>query len=306
MKKRIKLIIGFVIAALVMQLAAVLFLTPFGLELIYPIVSRTGSEKFAPDSNVYAVYYDIRAEVASADYIVVGVDFDIEQSYDILGHFTRFVKQYNNISDVVLNLSTSQGRVVSDVLEEEDERTYNELLEKLGDTEGMTDSYIGYISDLFFVNRAMPPLRQFEISSYAAGRASLASEKLAGRLSYVVSNIDRSALCVVDSDELSPHSDFKEEFALLHPDKKIIFINTYYSDTKNRYSDTENSDKTLENISFPFAEDGAVYFVNNKKFESFYDYYSVIADKSVKDSRERLDTRFTDVYFVVSGGTVAE
>ena len=71
MKTRIRRILKFAAAVLIAQTFALLFLTPAGIDFMFPPVARVNAEKFSPDSNTYAVYYDIRVEVSQADLIVV-------------------------------------------------------------------------------------------------------------------------------------------------------------------------------------------------------------------------------------------
>ena len=91
MKTRIRRILKFAAAILLAQTLALLFLTPAGIDFMFPPVARVNAEKFSPDSNTYAVYYDIRVEVSQADLIVVGVDHGIAESFDL--HILRAVEE---------------------------------------------------------------------------------------------------------------------------------------------------------------------------------------------------------------------
>lgn len=296
MKKYLKHIAGFVLAVIIIQSAALLFLTPGGLELIYPVLVRVSAEKFNPDNNTYAVYYDERIDVSNADIIVVGIDGTIGESYDILGHFTRFVKQYNNISDVILDLDGDELGYVREVFDSSDETAYNAALSTIKDQTDITDSFRGYISELYFINRMMNPARKFGVMSYSDTDSDAG---LCDRIAEVFETSERSVLCVVDSRELSAGSDLRIGLEAAYPYKNIMFINTYYANSSV-------SEETHERFVFPLGGTGAAYFVDNSDFDKFYDYYGLTADRSVKNRRERLDERFTDCYFVVSGGSAAE
>lgn len=299
MKKTfIKRIAVFAAAAVLIQSLALLLLTPSGLEFIFPLFSRFISERVNPNNNTYAVYYDMRVEVSEADLIVVGVDFNVSESYDILGHFTRFVKQYNNVSTVLLDMTQLQETYSSAMFENSDESTYNAVSSGLSENAGMTKAYAGYISELFFINRMMTPVRKFGVMSYSEGE-SLSGTELADKVALAFSKCERSAVCVVDSRELLPLSEFRGQLSANLAGDEIMYINTFYS---------ENcvSPDTHAGFSFPLGRDGAVYFISNGCFESFYKFYSMTAEKSGIDRSARLDERFTDWFFVVSGGTLAE
>ena len=102
MRQKIRRILAFVIAAVLIQGLALLFFTPAGIERLLFLPLRLHAEKFKPDNNAYAVYYDTRTDVAAADLIVVGIDTHVAESYDALGHFSRYVKQYNDFSAVLM------------------------------------------------------------------------------------------------------------------------------------------------------------------------------------------------------------
>ena len=110
MGKKVRLLTVFVVCAVVLQLLCLLFLTPEGIEHLFPLRVRLAAEKIKPESNTYAAYYDMRSDITDADVIVIGVDYNADETYAMLGHFTRFVKQYNNISDVALDLDACRPR----------------------------------------------------------------------------------------------------------------------------------------------------------------------------------------------------
>lgn len=297
-KSFIKRIAVFAAAVILIQSFALLLLTPSGLELIFPFLSRFRSERFNPDNNTYAVYYDMRVEVSEADLIIVGVDFNVSESFDLLGHFTRFVKQYNNVSTVLLDMTELQEMYASAMFENSDESIYNTATSGLSGNAGMTKAYAGYISELFFINRMMTPVRKFGVTSYSDGE-SVAGTELAVKVASAFLECERGAICVVDSRELLPSSEFKDELSETLAGFEIMYINTFYSGNCA-------SPDTHAGFSFPLGRGEAVYFVNNGDFGKFYKYYALTAERSGIDRADRLDERFTDWFFAVSGGTLAE
>ena len=121
MGKKVRLLTVFVVCAVVLQLLCLLFLTPEGIEHLFPLRVRLAAEKIKPESNTYAAYYDMRSDITDADVIVIGVDYNADETYAMLGHFTRFVKQYNNISDVALDLDALQTSIVGLLFKHTDE-----------------------------------------------------------------------------------------------------------------------------------------------------------------------------------------
>ncbi len=311
MKKHIRHIVRFVVAILVLQALALLFLTPAGLDFIFPPIARVTAEKFAPETNTYAVYYNTRVEVAAADLIVVGMDFGIAESYDLLGHFTRFVKQYNNLSAVLLNLTVSQQNLVRNLLTRTDEEEYFKRIDILQNKTGMPSDYCDYISELFYINRTMTAIRRLDVLSFSVPEEdmynptdNMEDKSTAQRVFDAYNLTERSALCVVDSSDTEYDSDFRRELDSLASSAGLTVM---YLQVK--YSGTCAAGDGHRAYRFPdYTSEPTTYFVNNSKADWFYQYYAVIAGlrESSKPIIDRLDTRSTDYYFVVTNGTPAE
>lgn len=297
--KNIKRALLFVCAVVVLQGLALLFLTPAGLDIVYQIPLRINAESFKPENNTYVVYYDTRVEISDADLVVVGIDDNIAQSYDVLGHFTRFLKQYNNISAVMLDLDRVGYRIASGLMSEDSEEIFYSKLAALGESVGLSTDYLDYFSELFVVNSTMPPVRKFDIMSYSIVGDELT---LAEQISDAFDKTEKSALCVVDSLELSADSTFRAELDALMHKEKVVYIEVVYTESCE-------SPETHYAVKFPFeADEPTVYFVNNGKFSSYYSYYNKVVGLfgTNKVLKNRLDTRYTDYFFVISKGTLAK
>lgn len=310
MGKKVRLLTVFVVCAVVLQLLCLLFLTPEGIEHLLPFRVRLAAEKIKPESNTYAAYYDMRSDITDADVIVIGVDYNADETYAMLGHFTRFVKQYNNISDVALDLDALQTSIVGLLFKQTDEGRFNNLRGRLVDDGGMSAGYSSYMSELFFVNSTMPPNRKFSVVSYSAANSAYESnaetteesaKTLAEKAADTVMSAERSVFCAVDSRELEYGSTFREELTAALEDKKIVFVQTHYTEDCT-------SPETHTIYAFPLASDGYVYFVSGRKLEGFYSYYKCVTDLfgSNKGLTNRLDTRYTDFFFVVTGAEEVE
>ena len=310
MGKKVRLLTVFVVCAVVLQLICLLFLTPEGIEHLLPLRVRLAAEKIKPESNTYAAYYDMRSDITDADVIVIGVDYNADETYAMLGHFTRFVKQYNNISDVALDLDDLQTSIVGLLFKQTDEARFNNLRGRLVDDGGMSEGYSSYMSELFFVNSTMPPNRKFSVVSYSAANSAYESnaetteesaKTLAEKAADTVMSAERSVFCAVDSRELEYGSTFREELTAALDGKKIVFVQTHYTEDCT-------SPETHTIYAFPLASDGYVYFVSGRKLEGFYSYYKRVTDLfgSNKGLTNRLDTRYTDFFFVVTGAEEVE
>ena len=302
--------IGIFLAAVVLiQGIALLFFTPAGLENIHPFLVRTHAEKFDPSTNTYAVYYDTRVEVAAADLIVIGIDGNVAESYDLLGHFTRFVKQYSNYSAVMMDLLSSQRMLSNSLLEQSEEARFDKRLEAMRENTGMSEDFTDFFTELFIINRTMTEERKFEILSYSEqftndeiGTDALSGEDWAAAVAQTYAKTARTAVCVVDIRLLEQTSGFVPALRDALGEKTILFVQAHYDKSTA-------SAETHREFAFPFTfGESGIYFVDNGRSEGFYSYYGnvTLIPGGERHLEDPLDTRYTDYYFVVSGGTEAE
>lgn len=307
MSKTFRRIICFAAAVILIQSLAVLFLTPRGLELIYPICVRVAAEKIKPDSNTYAVYYDMRSTAAEADVIVVGIDKNVDKTYDMLGHFTRFVKQYNNISDVILDLNDTQATLVDFLFLQSDEVKFNAFISRLENGTGMSKACCGYLSELFFVNSTMSPQKKFSVISYNESNIPDVfgeiekpedTRTLTEKIRDIVLKCSRSVICAVDSRELEYGSGFRDELDSMLDGRKIVYVQTHYTKTC-----VPSGTHSL--YAFPLEpKEAQIYFADNSDLDGFYSYYSFVTELfgSNKALEDKLNTRSSDYFFVITGG----
>ncbi len=283
MIKALKRLAVFALSVIIVQYIAVLFLTPSGVENIYPFAVRLSAERIKPESNTYAVYYGMRRDVSDADVIVVGIDENVGMSYSLLGHFTRFLKQYGNISTVILDLTPEQTSLVISLLEQTEEESYNEIMELLRGSEGMGEEYCEYISELFYINSTVPSTQKFSVISYGDQLGEVAG----------------SVLYIADSRELYEIEPIQKTFEENFPNKDILFVNTYY--TKSCESPETHS---VYEFVLERGEESA-YYVNTADMKSYNNYKSFVLGS---DKAEKLNEGYTDHYFVITGeiGNTAE
>ncbi len=312
MKKQFRQIAKFVAAILIVQAVALLFLTPQGMEFLFPPVARVHAEKFEPESNTYAVYYDTRVEISNADLIVVGIDFGIAESYDLLGHFTRFAKQYNNYSAVLLDLQYSQQSLAQNLLSQTEEDAFMKRISWLTERTGLPTEFCDYLSEIFLINRTVTDIREVEVLTYTApgendsveNAAELAAMTKAERVFTAYRSTERSALCVVDCEDLRMGSDFRRGLDTI---AKAAKLNVMYLQVQYNGSCAEGEGHPT--YRFPdYHTDPTVFFVDNSGAAWFYRYYAAVAglnrDKNAVENS--LDSRFTDHYFVIVHGTAIQ
>ena len=294
MTRTLRRILCFAAAVVLLQGLALLFVTPSGLEKVFAVPLRFRAEKFRPDTNTYAVYYDARMDVGEADLIVLGMDFSVAESYDVLGHFTRFVKQNNDISAVLLPLTQTQNTLAASMLRQTREEGFSKRAETLRDATGLSGDCCDYIGEIFYVNSTMAEQKSFGVLSYLDPEELSLEERIAAAFD----KTPRTALCAVDLGELD--GGFPDRLREAMPGKKILYTEIYYAAEPEREGERGQ-------LNFPLTgQDPGCYFLVNRRLGGFYAYYRFVTGLFGREREDPVDARFPDYFFVIANGTPAD
>lgn len=295
-KSRAKPLLLFIIVALAVHLLAVFFLTEGGLARLYPFVARAYAEELTPSGNSYAVYYDVRLSVAESDILVVGIDPETAQSYDVLGHFIRFAKQYSNIGNIVLAEDRQTMRQIARLVCSTDMELRGVWSELLKSQFGVSDDFADFLEELAYVNGTTPPIRKFTVSSMLDENGEISVETLYSEFISTFNETGQTTLAAVDISLLDD-AEFSAALESRFGDRLLIL--------KTRYSDGASFDDGL-NMPFTGSEPRA-YFVCGDRMEWFYDYVNwalnVFSDGNKTDYAEAITGDNQGFFFVITHGT---
>lgn len=311
--KAVKTVAIFISVALLVHFSAVLFLTENGISRLYPFAVRVYAEEFIPSGNSYAVYYNARLAVSESRVIVFGIDKSIAQSYDVLGHFMRFAKQYSNICSLLLDINESAVNQVNKLISESDERRYEARLSVLNNRYGFNTDFSDFLGELRYINATMPPVKKFSVASSLDSNGNVSIEniysKYAEFLSETQSQLKHTVMAVVDINLLD-NAGFMADISEKFGDSALI-IKTRYNDSyteRQTESVDSNASGSVSHISFPFSGDKTkTYFVCGERLKWFYDY----ADRILNffDGRDnisysgKITGENKGFFFVISNGT---
>ena len=153
----------FVIAALLIQLVFVLFLTPQGLSRVYPLAVRIHSEEIELD-NSFVEYYDLRSAFADRDIYVLGVDTSVSGSYTVILDYLRFVKKTFDVDTVMLPISKSTAEAVNKVIVTETPAELDTSIAELVKTGTYTEQFVEFVRNLRLFNNTLTPKRKITVA----------------------------------------------------------------------------------------------------------------------------------------------
>ena len=112
---------------MVIQFAAVLFLTPEGLSAVFPLAVSYNGETVVPDF-VFDEYYDLKSEFEGCDTFFIGADTTVADSYTAILDLFRFLNRYFDVRTLGLNVGKATASRVNDCLAA---KSADELEEKI-------------------------------------------------------------------------------------------------------------------------------------------------------------------------------
>lgn len=148
-----KRLITFVISTAVLQGLLLLFCTQGGLLSLYPYVVWMAAEDYQP-RGTSTVYYDMRLDVTDAPLFVVGMDFEVAQSYDAFVHLFRFLKQYSGIQTIYLADNADYAEPIAD-------RMADPLVDH-----GLPETLLSFADALSALNDTQPPAKKFTVAPW--------------------------------------------------------------------------------------------------------------------------------------------
>lgn len=300
-KNRTKAIVIFIAAVLAVHFTAVLFLTEDGITRLYPFAVRAYAEELTPSGNSYAVYYNARLTVSESEIIVVGIDPSMAQSYDVLGHFIRFAKQYSNIGNIMLGSDELTTRQISRLVESTDEELQITRTNLLKSQFGISNDFADFLAELAYVNRTMTPVRKFTVSSSLDDAGNVSPDQIYAEFAAVRSQTEQTTLAVVDI-ALLDNTDFAAALKSRFGDRLLTL--------KMRYSGSETgAEESMGSaLDLPFTGSGTkVYFVCGDRLNWFYNYanrmLNFFRDADYYDYASDITGDNQGFFFVVANGT---
>ena len=298
-KPGIKTIVIFLAAALLIHGAAALFLTEGGIRRLYPFAVRGYTEELNPSGNSYAVYYNARLAVTENNVLVVGIDPDVAESYDVLGHFIRFVRLYSDIGSIVLDTDRSVTRQIQRMVESTDEEMQLVRAGLLKTQFGVSDDFTDFLTELAYVNATMAPVRKFTASSILDDDGTVSADLLYEQYELTCSGSDHTLLVVVDIDLLDDPA-FTEELESRFTDGLMIL--------KMRYTNGEKGKPSTLNLPFT-GKTFRAYFVCGEQLTWFGEYanrmLNFFRDSAPADYAKAIAGDTREFFFVLANGSPA-
>ncbi len=268
MKK--KRLIGFLCVAAILQGVIMFGCTEAGLMKVYPVLFRICDEEYHTDGP-NTVYYDMRLAISEAPLVVVGVDFSVAETYDVFLHLFRFLKQYQNITQVYFHEDFSFFDSLAASLAEPDAEVH------------MPEVLADFSDGLSAMNETMTPARKFTVGTMPADVRNPAQEG--------------AVLCVMDRDRMMAEKDVWSSRGALCVEMKYVFCASADGEIR-------------EDIQLPFVgEDVRFSFLSQSQIQWFYTYFDAVTSLYGKQSsgdESRLSSASAEYVICIANGHSVE
>lgn len=163
-KKLIRGAVAFAVTALVLQLLALLFMTPSGLETLFPYILYSNSEEIETGDSGIGEYFSMYDEIEDAGLVILSVDLNVADSYKLASDYLKFLGRFTRVSSVAFY--TQQGRVsgISDGIVSSDYAKFQSACDLQKKSLVFPDQFYTLLSNMYTMNSRLSPDNKFTLS----------------------------------------------------------------------------------------------------------------------------------------------
>ncbi|MBR4960133.1 MAG: hypothetical protein IKY52_04475 [Clostridia bacterium] len=258
--------IAFFCAVVILQGLMLLFCSETGLMTLYPMLFRISDEEYQT-KGTFTVYYDMRLPAAEADFVVVGMDFGVTQSYDAFQHLLRFLKQYKNITTIYLDSDAGWA-----------EKIRSRMEDPLTDP-GLPQVLLSFADTLTAINNIQPPQKKCTIKAWAEKDSDPAG-----------------SLLLMDKDEMMAKREELEAAGGLCVEMKYVNCGT-----EDGIRNDMDLPLTRQDVRFSFLPASRIHWF----YQYYRTVTNMFSLPSMQDAAEKLDGISADFVICIANGTAA-
>lgn len=156
-KKFIRGVVVFVIITVVVQLAALAFMTPQGLAAVYPYILHMKSEEInTGDANI-GEYFSLHNDVENAGLVILSVDTNVKDSYTLAADYLRFLVRFTDVSRVALYTQQMRLKGMSDAAVAGDYIGFEKACDKQRELKSLSDQIYSFVGSVYTMNSRLAP-----------------------------------------------------------------------------------------------------------------------------------------------------
>lgn len=157
-------IIIFAVAAVLIQAAAILFMTPRGLAALYPYVLLWESEKITTGDAGLGEYFPLHSDVEDAGLIILAIDTNVSDSYKLAGDYLQFLGRFTHISSVALYTSRTRVIGISDASVDGDYEAFVNSCNAQKKSGILPDQMYNFAEKIYTLNSRLSPDMKFTVN----------------------------------------------------------------------------------------------------------------------------------------------
>lgn len=156
-KRLIKGVAVFAVAALVLQFAAMLVMTPEGLAALYPYVLAAKSEKIKTGDADIGEFFSLHKDIEDAGLIILAVDTGVDASYSLASDYLQFLGKFTKISYAATYISNSRVWSISKAAVAGDYEAFSRSCSNQRVSKTISEDFFGYLEKIYYLNGKLTP-----------------------------------------------------------------------------------------------------------------------------------------------------
>ncbi|MBQ7827347.1 MAG: hypothetical protein IJ386_03690 [Clostridia bacterium] len=142
---------------LVLQGLALLFMTPGGLEVIYPYALAVRSDGIKTGDAGIGEYFSLHKDVEDAGIIIIAADLNVDDTYRLASDYLTFLGRFTKISTAALYTSYHRVRNISNASVAGDYTAFAKACNNQRVSKALSDQFFTFLEKIYSLNSKLTP-----------------------------------------------------------------------------------------------------------------------------------------------------
>lgn len=162
-KKLIRGAVLFIVIAVLLQCVAVFFMTPAGVERLFPYILLARSERINTADASLGEYFPLHKDAEEAGLIILSVDTNVAASYRLASDYLEFLGKFTDISAVALYAQNAKIGTMSAAAESGDYERFSAVCDNERSIGVLPNQLIDFAGKVYTLNSRLSPDKKLKM-----------------------------------------------------------------------------------------------------------------------------------------------
>lgn len=163
-KNLIRGVAVFVAVILVLLGVAHLFMTPSGLEMLYPYALALRSDSIKTGDAGLGEYFSLHKDVEDAGVIILASELDVDDTYRLASDYLTFLGRFTKVSTAAVYTPYSRVRNISKASEEGNYSSFAKACNNQRVSKALSDQFFLFLEKVYSLNTKLTPDNKISVT----------------------------------------------------------------------------------------------------------------------------------------------